>query len=90
MTQEDQMVAMGTDAEQFLNSEVFTSVVNSLVELSFNTYINSAPKDIEQRNAVYYQYQALREIVDTIKQRVAIRDEIESKNESNSKTEEKE
>ena len=78
MTQEDQMVAMGTDAEQFLNSEVFTSVVNSLVELSFNTYINSAPKDIEQRNAVYYQYQALREIVDTIKQRVAIRDEIES------------
>jgi hypothetical protein len=78
MTQEDQMVALGTDAEQFLNSEVFTSVVNSLVELSFNTYINSAPKDIEQRNAVYYQYQALREIVDTIKQRVAIRDEIES------------
>ena len=87
---EEQMVVMGNDAEQFLNSTVFTSVVNSLIEQSFNGYVNSAPQDIDQRNAVYYQYQALREIVDTIKQRVAIRDEIESKNESNSKTEEKE
>ena len=79
---EEQMVVMGNDAEQFLNSTVFTSVVNSLIEQSFNGYVNSAPQDIDQRNAVYFQYQALREIVDTIKQRVAIRDEIESKNES--------
>ena len=50
----------------------------------------SRPEDEDSRTAVYYQYQALREIIDTMKQRVAVRDEIKNRNESENRSKEEE
>ena len=90
MTQEEQLIEIGNQSEQLLQSEVFTSIVNHLIDQSFQGFVMSKPEDEDSRTAVYYQYQALREIIDTMKQRVAIRDEIKNRNESENRSKEEE
>ena len=90
MTQEEQMVNQGTAAETVLSSTAFNQVVNNLVEQSFQAYVTSNPDDDKGRTAVYYQYRALREIIDTLKQCVAVRDEITNRNESETRSKEEE
>ena len=90
MTQEEQMVNQGTAAETVLSSTAFNQVVNNLVEQSFQAYVTSDPDDDKGRTAVYYQYRALREIIDTLKQCVAVRDEITNRNESETRSKEEE
>lgn len=43
--QEEQMVALGMDAEALLQSEVFTNVVNALTEQSFQSFVNTDTAD---------------------------------------------
>ncbi len=90
MTQEEQLIELGNQSEQLLQSSAFTSIVNHLIDQSFQGFVTSKPEDEDSRTAVYYQYQALREIVDTMKQRVAIRDEIKNRDESDNRSTEEE
>lgn len=47
--QEEQMVALGMDAEALLQSEVFTNVVNALTEQSFQSFVNTDTADATKR-----------------------------------------
>lgn len=77
--EEEKMVVMGDHAENFLQSDSFSSTINSLVDQCFQAFAFSKPEDEKQRTSAYYQYQAINEIVNTIKQRVAVRDEINNR-----------
>jgi hypothetical protein len=62
--------------------------VNSLVDASFQTFTNSKPGELENREKAYHHYRALVDIVSTLQQRVAVKDEIVAKAEDNSNQEE--
>ena len=87
-TQEEQLVTAGEEAEAILTASAFTSVINELVERAFQTFVNTAPEDKEKREYAYSHYRALVDVVDTLKQRVQVRDSIlEQQNGDNSQEE---
>ena len=82
-TPEEQLVQAGDDAETLLSADAFDRVINSLVESTFQTFVNSPVSDNEARDNAYRHYRALVDVVNTLKQRVSIRDEIVAKYEIN-------
>jgi len=77
-TQEEQLVAAGDQAEAVLSASAFTSVVNDLVETTFQSFVNSKPEDKEDREQAYNHYRALVDVVNTLKQKVEVRNSIVS------------
>ena len=78
MEDQETLVRMGEEAEVLLDSEAFSSTINQLVDASFQTFTNTAPVENEKREHAYHNYRALVDIVSTLRQRVAVKDEIES------------
>jgi cytidylate kinase len=87
-SQEEQLVMLGNDAEVLLNTPVFNQTINSLVEATFQSFVNSKPENKHERESSYHHYRALVDIVNTLKQRVSVRDEIDSKNQSDNSNKE--
>lgn len=75
-TEEEQLLLMGNDADALLKQEGFMRVVNNLVENTFQSFVNSKPDESEIRETLYHQYRALIMIMETLQQRVAVRDQI--------------
>jgi len=75
-TQEEQLVMAGDEAEAVLSAPAFTSVVDSIVEQAFSTFVNTQPVDEHLREKAYYHYRAIADVVNTLKQRVEVRDNI--------------
>jgi len=73
---EEELVAQGDEAEQLLASPAFNACVNTLVEGTFTTYVNSDPDDSAGRELNYRHYRSLVDVANTLKQWVSIRDEI--------------
>ena len=73
---EEELVTQGDEAEQLLASPAFNACVNTLVEGTFTTYVNSDPDDSAGRELNYRHYRALVDVANTLKQWVSIRDEI--------------
>lgn len=73
---EEQLIADGDAAEVLLGNDTFNTTVNKLVEQTFQTFVNTKTDDQSGREAAYYSYRALVDIVHTLQQRVAVRDEI--------------
>jgi hypothetical protein len=87
-TQEEQLVMAGDEAGAVLSGSAFNSVINELVERSFQTFVNTEPADKDKREYAYNHYRALVDVVDTMKQRVQVRDSIiEQQNGDNSQEE---
>lgn len=78
-TQEEQLVQAGDDAETLLSADAFDRVINSLVESTFQTFVNSKPEDGDKRERTFSHYRALVDVVNTLKQQVSVRDEIIAK-----------
>jgi hypothetical protein len=78
----------GDEAGAVLNGSAFNSVINELVERAFQTFVNTEPADKDKREYAYNHYRALVDVVDTLKQRVQVRDSIiEQQNGDNSQEE---
>ena len=73
---EEQLTRIGDEAEQLLNTAAFNATVNQLVDASFQAFCNSKPEDKEARERSYQHYRALVDIVNTLQQRVHVRDQI--------------
>lgn len=73
---EEELVTQGDEAEQLLASPAFNNCVNTLVEGTFTTYVNSDPSDDAGRELNYRHYRSLVDVANTLKQWVSIRDEI--------------
>jgi len=78
-TKEDQLCRLGDQAEVLLKTDAFNSTVNNLVDASFQAFVNSKIEDTQGRERSYAHYRALVDIVSTLQQRVAVRDEIQTK-----------
>tara|TARA_B110000879_G_scaffold174692_1_gene227594 strand:- start:184 stop:462 length:279 start_codon:yes stop_codon:yes gene_type:complete len=74
--QEEQLVMAGDEASTTLESAAFNSVINELVERTFQSFVNTEPGDQDKRENAYSHYRALVDVVDTLKQRVQVRDSI--------------
>jgi|DEB0MinimDraft_10_1074344.scaffolds.fasta_scaffold197337_2 hypothetical protein len=85
---ENHLCRLGDEAELLLQTSAFNSTVNQLVEMSYQGFVNSKPNDYEEREQFYHHYRALVDIVSTLQQRVAIRDEIMMKNEADNNNQE--
>ena len=79
MNQEEQLVETGEAASAVLSQPAFNQVLNSLVERSFQTFVNTSPDQGQLREQAYNHYRALVDVVDTLKQQVSVRDEILAK-----------
>ena len=87
--EEEHLIHMGDLAEQLLQSEAFATTINSLVEGSFQVFVNTPPEAGEDRERAYGHYRAIIDITNTLRQRVSVRDEINAKHEGdNNQTEE--
>ena len=80
MNEQESMLYLGNASEETLKGDAFNTVVNDLIESTFSAFVNSDPGENEKRTVAYYQYRALREVVDTLKQNVSVRDEINQRN----------
>ena len=74
------LVQQGDEAQALINNPAFNQVVNQLVEASFQSFTNSKPEESQTRERAYHHYRGLVDIVNTLQQRVAVRDEINTKN----------
>ena len=87
-TQEEQLVVAGDEAEALIGASAFTSVINELVEQTFQTFVNTPPEDREKREQAYIHYRALVDVVNTLKQRVEVRNSIQAATNGDSSQEE--
>ena len=76
MEDQEALLTAGEDAELILNNNSFNSVINQLVDASFQAFCNSKPEDKEKREMSYLHYRALVDIVSTLQQRVQVKNEI--------------
>ena len=76
---EEQLCRLGDDADVLLKTPAFDATINQLVDTSFQAFVNSKPEDTQSRERSYNHYRALLDIVSTLQQRVAVRDEINAK-----------
>lgn len=70
------LIEAGNEAEHLLDSSAFSSVINELVEQTFQGFVNSAPDESAKREQLYSHYRAVVDVVSSLKQRVAIKDQI--------------
>jgi hypothetical protein len=73
---QSELIRMGEEAEFLLDNPAFNSTVNNLVDQSFQSFANSKPEQTEERERSYFHYKALVDIVSTLQQRVAVREQI--------------
>lgn len=81
--QEEQALLLGDAAQKLLADTSFNEVVNTLVEGSFQQFVNSKPESTQDRERAYNAYRGLTDIVATLQQRVAVRDQILAKRDNN-------
>ena len=87
---EEQLVALGTDAEALLATEAFTKTMNTMVDVTVQTFLGSAPDEESKRTEAHAHYRALVDIVNTLRQQVEVRDQINAKNSETEVTTEEE
>jgi uncharacterized protein YdcH (DUF465 family) len=79
MEDQDTLLQAGEDAELILKHNSFNSMINQLVDSSFQAFCSSKPEEKEKREMSYHHYRALVDIVSTLQQRVQVKDEIVAK-----------
>ena len=77
------LVKQGEDASFLLNNDIFNNTINSLVDTAFQQFVNSKPEESSQREQSYHHYRALVDIINTLRQRVAVKEQIEAKADDN-------
>tara|TARA_R100000742_G_C4269182_1_gene87639 strand:+ start:67 stop:357 length:291 start_codon:yes stop_codon:yes gene_type:complete len=80
---EQQLIDLGAESETLLQTPVFNSTINGLVEACFQAFINTKPEQEAEREKTYHHYRALVDIISTLKQRVEVKNNIEKEREEN-------
>jgi len=88
-TQEEQLIEQGDSAEVLLSTPAFSQVIDETVQATFATFCNSDANKKEERELAHNHYRAIVDVVNTLKQRVQVRDSIiEQQTESDNRKEE--
>ena len=81
------LVQQGEDASFLLNNDTFNNTINQLVDTAFQQFVNSNQRTQRHREQSYHHYRALVEIISTLRQRVAVKEQIEAKADDNNQEE---
>lgn len=85
---EEELTLLGNDAEALLSTESFTRIMNVMVDSTVQSFLASGPDESDKRNQAYGHYRALVDIMNTLRQQVEVRDQIDAKvNEPNDEEE---
>ena len=85
---EEQLTLLGNDAEALLKTEAFTKTRNTMVDATIQAFLGSAPDEADKRTEAYGHYRALVDIINTLRQQVEVRDQIDAKLNEEETTEE--
>ena len=85
---EEQLTILGNDAEALLNTEAFSKTMNTMVDATVQAFLGSAPDEADKRTEAYGHYRALVDIINTLRQQVEVRDQIDAKLNEEETTEE--
>jgi len=85
---EEQLTLLGNDAEALLKTEAFTKTMNTMVDATIQAFLGSAPDEADKRTEAYGHYRALVDIINTLRQQVEVRDQIDAKLNEEETTEE--
>lgn len=83
MDEQEKLIEMGDEAEILLANETFNKTVNTMVEQTFQTFVNTKYDEKDRRENAYLTYRSLVDIVHTLQQRVSVRDEIKQNRDTN-------
>lgn len=72
----EKKIALGDDAELLLENAAFGSTLEEIVESSFQDFVTSKPDDKNKRECAYNHYRAIVDVVNTLKLRIQVRDQI--------------
>lgn len=73
---EEALIKQGQEAEQLLTTDAFHGTITQLIDQTFNVFTGSSPEDTQKREAAFYAYRGICDIVDTLQQRVVIKNQI--------------
>lgn len=74
--QEEALVKAGFDAETLLSDPTFTGVVNQVIEHTFSVFTGTTSDEADKRESAFMAYRGIADIVDTLRQRVGIKNQI--------------
>lgn len=77
--EEQQIVEAGIQARYLLENETFQGAINALSEQLSTAIINTGLEDDKRRERLYLMHTCLVELVNTLKQRVAAKENIEQR-----------
>ncbi len=72
----DELIELGNNSEVLLKNPTFILTTNQLIEGTFANFVNTKPDETQKRESSYYHHRALMDIVATLQQRVAVRDQM--------------
>ena len=81
------LIKQGEDASFLLGNDTFNNTINQLVDTAFQQFVNTKPGEVDLREQSYHHYRALVEIISTLQQRVAVKDQIQAKADDNNQEE---
>jgi hypothetical protein len=88
--EEEQLITNGDNAEVLLGTEVFNQMINLAVDTAFTNFMNTKMEDKDYRERQFYGYRAVADLVNSLKQAVSVRDEINAKNLKDNNSQEEE
>ena len=87
---EEQLITLGNDSENLLKNEGFIRVMNLMMDSSIQNWAQSEVEDTAKREQSYSHFKALSDVIATLNQNVTVRDQINEKNDEESKPTEEE
>ena len=87
---EEELIALGNDSEKLLKNKGFIKVMNLMMDSSVQNWCQSEYEDTKKREQSYSHFKALADIIATLNQNVTVRDQINDKNDEESKPTEEE
>jgi hypothetical protein len=74
--EDQQIIEQGTHAETLLGSDAFTKTVNSLLDQYVSLFFSTDPLQKDEREIAYHSSRAMQEIVNTLNQKVMMKNQI--------------
>ena len=73
---DQKFIEQRTHAETLLGTDAFNSIVRGLLDTYVNMFFSTDPAQLDERQAAYYSARAVNEIINTLNQQVAMKDQI--------------
>jgi len=70
------MFDRGVRAEELLRNETFSMAIKDVVDYHLNAFLTSKPEDDKQREAAYFQSNAVQQVISVLQQWVSIKENI--------------